>query len=155
MSGAIYDPSVDVIDTFFQVTPLTGSVFQITGSVDALVTGSVTVTNFPAVQVITGSINTVAVQQTSSVTLTTKFTASLIGVLALASNTNRRGASFYKEGAGSAFLLLGTGSVSTTNFTVKLNTESLYEVPYNYIGPVQMIFGTTPIGSFVNVTEFV
>ena len=72
----------------------------------------------------------------------------------LNTNNNRRGASFYKQGAGSAYLLLGTGSATINNFTVKLNTESLYEIPYNYIGPAQIVFGTTPANSFVVVTEF-
>lgn len=155
MSGAIYDPSVDVIDTFFQVTPLTGSVFQITGTVESSFTGAINIANWPSVQTVTGNITATSIPQTSSLSTVYKITASTTNITVFSSNSNRKGASFYKQGSGVAYLLLGTGSASSDTFTVKLSADTLYEMPYNYNGPAQMVFSTTPPGSFVTVTEFV
>lgn len=155
MSGAIYDPSVDVIDTMFQVSPVTGSIFVVSGSVDSNVTGSVAITNWPSIQTITGNINTTTIPQTSSQTLVYKITSSLISTTVLSENSNRKGATFYKEGGGIAYLLLGTGSASSANYTVKLSIDTFYETSYNYVGQAKISFSSTAVGSFVTVTEFI
>lgn len=133
MSGAIFDPSVDVIDPFLYITPTTGSVFTVTGSVVSEVT---------------------TVQQTSSATNFFSISSTVTSLLALGANSTRKGASFYKEGGGDAYLLLGTSSASKTLFTVKLSVNSLYELPYNYTGEVHLVFSTAANNSFVSVTEF-
>lgn len=58
MSGAIYDPSVDVLDTSFAVSPITGSVFTVTGNIQ-LFSGSAPISQGNPLWV-TGSLATVA-----------------------------------------------------------------------------------------------
>lgn len=72
----------------------------------------------------------------------------------LTSNSSRKGTSFYKEGSGNAYILLGAGVPSATNFTVKLLNGASYDTPFNYTGPVQVVFSTHVAGSYIMVTDF-
>lgn len=75
----------------------------------------------------------------------------------LAANTNRRGATIYNDSSALLYLLLGTGTASTTNFTVILGGNGsgiggYYELPFNYTGIVKGIWASATGNA--RVTEF-
>lgn len=72
----------------------------------------------------------------------------------LASN-GRLGASFVNLSNADAYILLGSGTASATNYTVKLKHggDDIYETPYNYSGAVQVVFAHSGSGNLV-ITKF-
>jgi hypothetical protein len=71
----------------------------------------------------------------------------------LANNTARIGAAAFNNGAGTIYLLLGTGTVTTTGFfTVQMIPNAYYEVPFGFLGPVSGIWSTA--NGTAQVTEF-
>jgi hypothetical protein len=71
------------------------------------------------------------------------------------SEERRIGASFVNLSTVDAYILLGDGTASATNYTVKLATggNDIYETPYNYSGPVQVVFSASGTGDLV-ITKF-
>lgn len=80
---------------------------------------------------------------TSIANSTTSFTI-------LAANANRKGASIFQEGSGNLFIFLGNG-VSLTNYTARVITNALYEIPFGYTGIITGISSTT--NGSVRITE--
>lgn len=57
----------------------------------------------------------------------------------VAANTNRKGLLFYNDSTGQQFIKFGT-TASQTDFTVRLTTQSYYEVPFPvYTGRMDII----------------
>jgi hypothetical protein len=87
----------------------------------------------------------------------TNVAASTSSVTVLAANASRKGATFFSDSTAVLSLLVGTGTASTTVFTVKLFQNDYYELPeYStgvYTGIVSGIW-TSATGS-VRVTEYV
>lgn len=77
----------------------------------------------------------------ATVSIQTNFTSTVSAVI-LASDSLRIGATIYNEGAGTLHVLLGTGTASTTNYSVKLLSGAYYELPYGYTGQVTGIFSS-------------
>jgi len=71
----------------------------------------------------------------------TDFTSTSYGTIATAS-TGRLGCTIFNSGPGNLHVLLGTGTASTSNFTVRLSAGDYYEVPFNYTGLIGGIFST-------------
>lgn len=75
----------------------------------------------------------------------------------LASNTARKGASFFNDSTEVLYLLCGAGTSSATNFSVKIAAAGYYELPYTAFGPytgiVKGIWAANSTGA-VRVTEF-
>ena len=67
----------------------------------------------------------------------------------LSANTNRAGASFINLGTQDVYLLLGEGTASATSLTVKLaaNGDAIYELPYQFQGPVQAVWAGAGTGN--------
>ena len=67
------------------------------------------------------------------------------------SSESRIGASFVNLSSSDCYILLGSGTASATNYTVKLSTgvNSIYELPYNYSGAVQVVFSGVGTGNLV------
>jgi hypothetical protein len=71
----------------------------------------------------------------------TSVAASVTNVTLLAANANRLGATIYNDDtAANIFVLLSSGSASTTAFTVKLVPGAYYELPFRYTGAIQGIW---------------
>lgn len=70
---------------------------------------------------------------------TSNFTSTSAATIA-AQNVFRHSLQIYNEGAGTLHVLLGSGTVSTTNYTAKVPAGALYEVPADYVGIVTGIF---------------
>jgi len=77
--------------------------------------------------------------QSSSASVTSFTSTSSAQVLA--SNTNRKGIVLYNQGAGSVYILLGTGTASSTNFSVGLGTGDNFTIT-GFTGALQGIFTT-------------
>jgi len=89
----------------------------------------------------TGSnvIGGVTLPQSSSASVTSFTSTSSAQVLA--SNANRKGIVLYNQGAGSVYILLGTGTASSTNFSVGLGTGDNVTIT-GFTGALQGIFTT-------------
>jgi hypothetical protein len=77
---------------------------------------------------------------------TTTTQASVAGsataVTILAANADRIDASVYNDSTATLYLLVGTGTVSATNFTVKLGPDDLFVVGINYKGIISGIWSS-------------
>lgn len=72
------------------------------------------------------------------------------------SSESRIGASFVNLSSSDCYILLGSGTASSNNYTVKLSTgvNSIYELPYNYSGAVNVVFSSVSSGNLV-ITKFI
>lgn len=66
--------------------------------------------------------------------------ASASSVTILAANTARYGATIWNDSSVVLYLLVGTGTASTTVCTVKIPADGYYEVPYGYTGIISGIW---------------
>lgn len=71
----------------------------------------------------------------------------------LAANTARYGASIANDDANALYLLLGGGTASTSNYTVKLFTDDYFQVPFGFTGAITGIWAADGSGS-ARVTEY-
>lgn len=71
----------------------------------------------------------------------TTFTSTSYGTIMTAS-TARLGGQIFSEGPGNLHITLGTGTTSTSSYTVRLSSGDYYEVPSNYTGLIGGIFAT-------------
>jgi hypothetical protein len=76
--------------------------------------------------------------------------ASASNVTLLAANTARLGATFYNDSTAILYLKLGA-TASATSFTVKMQADAYYEIPFGYYGIVDGI--STAATGVVRVTE--
>ena len=70
----------------------------------------------------------------------------------LAANTARYGATVYNDDANGLYLLLGTGTVSATVYTVLVPSGGYYEAPYGFTGILTGLWAADGSGS-ARVTE--
>ena len=71
----------------------------------------------------------------------TTFTSTSYGTI-MTQSTARLGGQIFNEGAGNLHITLGTGTTSTSSYTVRLSSGDYYEIPSNYTGLVGGIFAT-------------
>lgn len=69
----------------------------------------------------------------------------------LVANTSRKGVTLYNDSGTLLYVKLGTTS-STTDFTVRMSSQSYYEVPFGYTGRIDGIWATGGAGD-VRITE--
>jgi len=77
--------------------------------------------------------------------------SSITTVSILTTNVSRRGATIYNNAGTNLFVKLGTAA-TTSIYTVALNSNDYYEIPYGYTGVVAGITASTTLGR-INVTE--
>jgi hypothetical protein len=63
-------------------------------------------------------------------------------VAVLASNANRLGASVYNDSTAILYLLLASGTSSSTNHSVQLTPGAYFEVPAQYTGAIGGIWAS-------------
>jgi len=73
-------------------------------------------------------------------------------VTVLASNANRLGAIVYNDSTQILYLLLASGTSSSSNYSVQLAANDYYEVPAFYTGVIKGIW--TSANGNARVTEF-
>jgi len=88
----------------------------------------------------------------SSTTAVTSVASALVNTLLLAVNADRLGATIYNDSNSRLFVKLGAVA-STTSFTVRLESQGYYEVPFNYTGIIDGIWVSVASG-FARITEF-
>jgi hypothetical protein len=90
----------------------------------------------------------------STVGTTVSFTAQSTPQTFLSLKTTRVGATIFNGANKELYVLLGDGTVSTSNFTVIVPAEGgYYEVPYNYAGIITGIWDSGATGN-ARITEF-
>lgn len=70
----------------------------------------------------------------------------------LSANAARYGATVYNDSTAICYLLLGSGTASTTNYTVQLGAGGYYEVPFGYTGAIKAIWAAA--NGAARVSEF-
>ena len=83
---------------------------------------------------------------------TTSVASQTSAITILAANTARYGATVYNDDANTLYLLLGTGTVSATVYTVQVPSLGYYEVPYGFTGVLTGLWAADGAGS-ARVTE--
>lgn len=123
---------------------VTGSVYAtILGPVDVNITGTLDV----------NVVNTASVLIPGALgTFVSGADANTVSFQLLPTRASRRGATLWKEGSNSCFVAL-SDTVSISNYTVRLTNNGYFEVPFDYVGPVSVIFNNATGGNRVLVTE--
>ncbi|NBP04172.1 MAG: hypothetical protein EBU90_29570 [Proteobacteria bacterium] len=67
------------------------------------------------------------------------------------SNSNRKLVTVYNEGAGNLHILYGSGTASTTNYSVKLFAGDYIEID-KYTGQINAIFATAGTARATEIT---
>lgn len=83
----------------------------------------------------------------------TQVASQATAITILAANAARYGATVYNDDANALYLLLGTGTVSATVYTVQIPSGGYYEVPYGFTGILTGLWAADGSGS-ARVTEF-
>jgi hypothetical protein len=125
------------------------------GSVTASISNSVTIGSLPA---ISGTVTANAGSGTFNVSnrgatgeaTVSNFTSTTSSTLK-ASNSNRKVLTIYNEGAGNLHVLYGSGTASTTNYSVKLFSGDYLEID-KYTGQVNAIFATAGTARVTEIT---
>jgi len=92
-----------------------------------------------------------SIPTTSTVATTSQVSRSNTNQTLLASNANRKGATFYNDASANLFLKLGAVATST-DYTIRLQNNDYYEVPFNYTGRIDGIWASNGAGD-VTITE--
>lgn len=101
----------------------------------------------PAVQTVTAS---GGIGPATGTTTSVDSTASPVTLLA--ANTSRQGATITNTDANTLYVLLGTGTVSATNFTVAIAANGYFEVPFKFTGAITGIWAVDGSGA-AKITE--
>lgn len=98
--------------------------------------------------------NPLPVAQIAAVTATVSQTAQTITpATLLAANANRKSAILWNTGAATLYVLFGVGTVSSTNWSAKLNTDDrLVLSPGDFSGVISGVWSATGSG-YCTVTE--
>lgn len=72
----------------------------------------------------------------------------------LASNSSRLGATIFNDSSALLYVLLGSGTASSTNYTAKLFSNGFLELPYGYTGIIVGVWASDPNDGGAKVTEF-
>lgn len=102
----------------------------------------------PSSSVITGSVSI----NTSGTGTQSSVASSATDVTILAANTSRKGAAVYNDSTAILYLLVGSGTSSTSLYTVQVSPSAYYEIPYNYVGILKGIWASA--NGNARVTEF-
>lgn len=128
------------------------------GSGSITVDGSVSVSNFPATQPVSGTVTANAGTGTFIISdkgqtgegTVASFTSTSSAVLK-SSNSNRKLLTIFNEGNGTIFILLGSGTASTSNYSLRLLAGDYYELE-KYTGEVTAIFSSSGTAKITEIT---
>lgn len=97
--------------------------------------------------------DSVTVCQPEVVSVFSSVAASTSSVTLLPANPNRKRAILFMDGTSTAFVKFGA-TASTTSFSIKILSQTYYELTFGYVGVIDAIWTGTPNGS-MRITEFV
>jgi hypothetical protein len=92
-------------------------------------------------------------KQSSSTGTRTQVADTASDTLILASSSSRLGAVVFNDSTDVLYLGLGTTTVSSTNYTVKLYPNGCYHTPDQFTGQIRGIWATDPGTGAARVTE--
>lgn len=164
-------PGVDIGDVTVNNAAGVAAVNIQDGGNSITVDGSVSVSNFPATQPVSGTVavtgaltdaelratpvpvsGTVTTSPSTSSTGTQSNVASSASdVTILAANANRKGAMVFNDSSSVLYLLVASGTSSLTVYSNQLGQNEYYEVPFGYTGALKGIW-VAAVG-FARVTE--
>lgn len=81
-------------------------------------------------------------QTVSSQNAETQVASSTTAQTLLAANRQRQGATVYNASTAILYLLLGSGTPSSTNYTVQMAASSYYEAPFSFQGAIQGVWAS-------------
>lgn len=82
----------------------------------------------------------------------TNVVSSATDVTILASNANRLGAMIYNDSTQILYLLLSSGTSSTSLYSVQVVSQGFFEIPFNYTGIIKGIWASA--NGNARITEF-
>lgn len=157
LGQALAAASIPIVLTAAQITILTPPAQGLTDaqlrataipvSLASVPTHGVTGTFYQATQPVSGTVNL----SKSSTGTSTNVSASITNVTLLAENAARKGATIYNDSTAILGLKLGA-TASATSFTVKMQPDAYYELPFGYTGIIDGIW-IVASGS-ARITEF-
>lgn len=121
-----------------ETVPVTGTFWQATQPVSGTVTATPT-----------GTYTTKEVRSATPTQTSVNDTA--VSTTLIASNANRLGATIFNDSTVALYVKLG-GTASTTSFTIKLDAQDYYEIPFGYTGVVDGIWASDASGA-ARITE--
>lgn len=135
--------SVQVVDVSGgQIQPLTDTQLRATAV-------PVSLASLPSLVAGSAQIGVVSITQATTPAVTT-FT-SITSATLIASNTSRKMLTIQNVGTGILYVLLGSGTASSTNFSLQMNSGDFYECDY-YNGQVNAIFATAGTAYVTSLT---
>lgn len=90
----------------------------------------------------------------STSTSQTSVNDSATAVTLITSNSNRKGLSISNDSSAVLYLLVGSGTPSTTNYTVRISQYGYFEMPYSCTVAVQGIWASDPNDGGARITEY-
>lgn len=100
-----------------------------------------------------GAVSVDAGASTSSAATTSTVSDTATSTTIIASNADRTGATIANDSSAVLYLLLGSGTASATNYTIRLPQYGYYEVPFGYTGQINGVWATDPGDGAARVTE--
>lgn len=88
----------------------------------------------------------------ASVGTQTSVISAAVDTTILLANSSRLGSALTNDSTAILYLLVASGTSSTTNYTVKLAPGAYYEVPLNYVGIIKGIWSAA--NGSARVTEW-
>jgi len=145
----ISNAGLPVSGTFWQATqPVSASSLPLPAGAATSALQTTGNTSLSAIGAALAGTLTVIQAKPSSTTLT-NVTAGTSSLSLLAANAGRKGATVQAEGL--VYVLLGSGSASLTNYTVRIPANGYYEIPFGYTGAIAVY---APASAICRVTEF-
>lgn len=89
----------------------------------------------------------------STMTTVTSVPSAVASVLILAANASRLGASIFNDSNNRLFLKLNPAAASAASYTVKVEAQDYFEVPFRYVGDITGIWAPNVSGAAL-VTEY-
>lgn len=115
-----------------------------------LLGGTVAVTGVPHLTCATDSVT--VCQPNVGSTVTNVAGTNLVSTVLLAANASRKGAILYNDSSNACFVKFGA-TASSTSFTIKLTSQTFYELIKGYTGVVEGIWQNSANGA-MRITEF-
>lgn len=117
----------------------------------SVVIGSGTITSVTTVGTITNTVPTKEVRSATVAQTTVADTTTSTTILS--SNTARLGATIENDSSAVLYLLLGSGTASATNYSVRMVQYAYYEVPYGFTAALSGVWASDPGDGAARVTE--
>lgn len=134
--------------------PVVGTV-PVSGSVSISGTPSVSISGTPAVSVsgtatVSGTVNPTRAGTGTHSSVNDTATSTTL----LAANGSRLGGTIFNDSSALLYVLWGSGTASSTNYSVRVYSNGYVEIPSNYTGIVVGVWASDPNDGTAQISEF-